>query len=232
VKLRIVCISDTHGRHNEMDIPYGDILLHAGDFTMKGTIPEIVNFSEFFKNQPHKHKIVIAGNHDFLFQDQPEIAQTLLWVGLEDNYGVTYLQDSSTMVEGLLIWGAPWQPWFHDWAFNLERGHELKSKWSLIPDDTDILITHGPPAHALDRCTQGNERVGCVDLMDRIKEVKPKLHLFGHIHEDYGMVQREHTMFVNACNCNLQYSTVNKAVVLDWDTEDGSICLVRPEFPA
>ena len=97
---------------------------------------------------------------------------------------------------GLRIWGSPWQPWFHDWAFNLRRGPEIDAKWKRIPEGIDVLVTHGPPAGFGDRCHDG-ELVGCADLLRHVDRVKPRLHLFGHIHEDRGEWQRGPTRIVN-----------------------------------
>ena len=133
--MKFVCLADTHCLHNKIEVPDGDVLLHAGDFTMRGKEKNIRDFSDFLGKLPHEHKIVIAGNHDLLFEKNPPVAQKLLT-------NCTYLQDSFTVIEGLKIYGSPWQPWFYDWAFNLQRGAEIRAKWDLIPDDTDILLTH------------------------------------------------------------------------------------------
>lgn len=207
--MRLVCLSDTHNLHDALDVPDGDILLHAGDFTGRGTESEIASFGAFLAGLPHRHKIVIAGNHDFLFERDRVRAQELLG-------DVTYLQDERADIEGLVIWGSPWQPWFCDWAFNLERGAPLVQKWSLIPGDTDVLITHGPPHGTLDR-TQRGEHVGCAALTEAVVRVVPKLHVFGHIHEDRGTLRADSTLFVNASNCDLHYRPVNAPVVIDWD---------------
>jgi len=94
-------------------------------------------------------------------------------------------QIGTVEIEGVRFWGSPWQPWFFDWAFNLERGEEIRAKWELIPDDTEVLITHGPPQGHGDMTSRG-EGAGCADLLARIRQVKPRYHLFGHIHEGYG----------------------------------------------
>ncbi len=141
---RIVCLSDTHNCNEQIALPDGDILIHAGDATIRGTIDEIVLFNEWFANLPHRRKIFVAGNHDWLFETNNAYARNLL------SREIIYLQDSSVEIEGLKIYGSPWQPRFFDWAFNLNRGAELAEKWKLIPGDTDVLITHGPPFGILD----------------------------------------------------------------------------------
>lgn len=126
-----------------------------------------------------------------------------------------YLEDSACEVEGFKIWGSPWQPEFYDWAFNLPIGDRLAAKWDLIPSDTDILITHGPPKHVLDLTTT-NVSTGCPDLLSTIqKRVKPKLHVFGHIHESYGVDTDGTTVYANASTCTFRYRPTNPALVFD-----------------
>lgn len=205
--MRIVCISDTHARHDELELPEGDILVHAGDFTRRGALADIEAFDRWLASQPHRHKVVIAGNHDFAFERQPQAARSALKSG-------HYLEDSGVELEGLKFWGSPWQPWFFDWAFNLQRGPELAARWALIPEDTDILVTHGPPAGHGDLTSRG-DRAGCVDLLERIRVVKPRLHVFGHIHEGYGQSREGSTRCVNASSLNLAYEPVHEPVVVD-----------------
>jgi predicted phosphodiesterase len=209
--LRLVCLSDTHNRHDHLRVPDGDVLLHAGDFTGRGTPREIAAFGAFLARLPHRSKVVIAGNHDFLFQDESERARELLG-------DVTYLEDSPAEVAGLRVWGSPWQPWFHDWAFNLPRGAALAEKWALVPAAVDVLVTHGPPHGILDRTSDGR-RVGCEELAAARARIRPRLHLFGHIHEAYGTHRADGILSVNACNCDLGYRPVNPPVVLDWGGE-------------
>ncbi len=119
---RIVAISDTHSRHNQfVDLPEGDILIHAGDATVQGKFDEVVEFNRWLGTLPYKHKIFVAGNHDFLFEKSPEMARALM-------SNAYYLQDSFVVLEGLKIYGSPWQPRFHDWAFNLDRGERDRAQ--------------------------------------------------------------------------------------------------------
>jgi predicted phosphohydrolase len=204
--LRIVIVSDTHGYHDSVQIPDGDVLIHAGDGCSRGTVEEVEAWMNALRRLPHAHKLVIAGNHDFLFETDPEIARPL-------TAGLTYLQDSDVTIAGLRFWGSPWQPWFLSWAFNLQRGSEIAAKWSLIPDDTDVLITHGPPARILDETRDGP--VGCEDLLRTVERIKPRLHAFGHIHEGYGAEVHGPTLFVNASTCTLRYRPKQIPVVVD-----------------
>jgi hypothetical protein len=126
----------------------------------------------------------------------------------------SYLQDGLIEVGGLRIWGSPWQPWFFDWAFNLPRGPALASKWALVPDGVHVLVTHGPPAGILDR-TANEEAVGCHDLARALERILPRLHVFGHIHESYGRLERDGTTFVNASNCDLKYRPVQAPIVVE-----------------
>lgn len=207
--IRIVAISDTHDMHDRISIPDGDILVHGGDISMRGRVEDIQAFDRFLGRLPHRHKIVIAGNHDFCFEREPVRAREAITNAI-------YLQDEAVTVEGIRFYGSPWQPWFFDWAFNLRRGAPLREKWALIPPDTDVLITHGPPLGHGDRTSRG-EDVGCADLLARIAEVRPRLHVFGHIHEGYGVTRDDHTTYLNACCSTLRYRPTNMPIVFDYD---------------
>jgi len=206
--LRIVCLSDTHNLAGDLKVPDGDILLHAGDLTQSGSEAEVAQARSWLASLPHPHKVVIAGNHDFLFESRPETARAIM-------SGLTYLQDSSAEIAGLSIWGSPWSPWFLDWAFNLERGPEIRGKWDLIPQGIDILLTHGPSAGHGDTNSRG-EAVGCADLLEAVRRVRPKLHVFGHIHEGCGTTREGATVCVNASTCDRLYRPVHPPVVIDW----------------
>lgn len=201
----IVCVSDTHGRHDRLAVPDGDVLVHAGDLTLHGSLDDVTRFDDWLSSLPHRHKVVVCGNHDWCFQRTPAEARRRL-------RNAIYLEDEAAVVEGLRFYGSPWQPWFLDWAFNLPRGPELAAKWALIPGDTDVLITHGPPAGVLDLTKRG-DRVGCADLLNRVHEVRPKLHVFGHIHEAAGVERVGATLFVNAS----AYTARDRAVVVRYE---------------
>lgn len=205
--MRIVCVSDTHTLHENLAVPDGDVLIHAGDLTEWGALKDVEAFDAWLRRLPHRHKIVIAGNHDFAFEKRPREAAALLT-------SCTYLLDSGVTIGGVRIWGSPWQPRFCDLAFNLDRGPAIRAKWDLIPADTDILVTHGPPWGHGDETLRG-EKVGCRDLLDVIEKIRPRYHIFGHIHEGYGTTRNAHTTFVNAAICDVAYNAVNKPVVLD-----------------
>lgn len=204
--MRIVCVSDTHGLHRQLSLPNGDILVCTGDFTRRGRRAEVEEFDRWLSILPHKHKVIIAGNHDFLFEQDPA-ARDLIQHG-------TYLQDELCEKDGVCIYGSPWQPRFFDWAFNLDRGLPLRNIWAKIPSGIDILLTHGPPHGILDTTARGL-RVGCEELTLAIQRVRPKLHVFGHIHESYGQMMAGETRCVNASTCNLQYAPIHPPVVID-----------------
>lgn len=212
---RIVLLSDTHNCNEQISVPDGDVLIHAGDATNRGQIDEIAAFDEWFSGLPHEHKIFVAGNHDWLFEKSPKYAQSLL------AKNIIYLQDSAVEIDGLKFYGSPWQPHFFDWAFNLNRGGELAEKWKLIPDDVDVLITHGPPNGILDAVSRGAfvENTGCEELRTRIEEIaafgKLKIHAFGHIHCGYGEAEKFGIRFVNASNCDEDYLPTNPPIVVD-----------------
>ena len=202
--LKIVAISDTHGQHRSLKLTKGDIIIHSGDVSKSGRPEEIQDFLDWFSKLKFAHKIFIAGNHDFLFENEhTDVLSKMI------PEGVTYLNDSGVEIVGIKIWGSPVTPWFNDWAFNRDRGSEIKKHWDLIPNDTDILVTHGPPFGILDETVYG-KRTGCEELLVRVSQVKPKYHIFGHIHEDYGQFIKGETTFINASVLDDWYDMKNK----------------------
>lgn len=219
-------ISDTHNKHGDLTIPDGDMIIHAGDFTSAGTIKEIRDFIYWYSKLPHKYKILIAGNHDWGMdgdnqkgwdhfhnrryglagggRDSVKVIEEEAAV-LMAKLGITYLKSSGIEIEGIKIWGSPVQPEFCGWAFNKYRGEDIKKEWNKIPDDTNILITHGPPHGIKDKCQDGF-RAGCEELYKKISKMPDlKLHIFGHIHEDRGIAKVFNTTYVNASSLTLRY---------------------------
>ncbi len=207
--MKFVAISDTHCRHLNLKLPKGDVLLHAGDISYKGQKNEIVDFLQWLAKLPYKHKIFIAGNHDFYFEKE-KIAQIQSLIP----DGVTYLNDEEIIIDGVKIWGSPVTPWFFNWAFNRRRGKEINRHWQKIPDDSDIILTHGPVYGILDSVLN-NTNAGCADLLQTIEKIKPKAHVCGHIHEGYGVIKKNGTTFINASVLNESYELVNKPIVFD-----------------
>ena len=204
--MRIVIASDTHMQHDALPVPVGDVFVHCGDFSKRGTPEEVGRFGTWLGALPHRRKIVVAGNHDFTMQTHPDDGRSLL--GNAD-----YLCDTGIVIDGTRFYGSPWQPIFMNWAFNLEP-RRLREKWSLIPDETDVLVTHGPPYAILDLNVA---RVNCgdADLADRVLHVRPALHAFGHIHESSGSLERNGTLFVNAAVLDARYRLANRCRVVD-----------------
>jgi Icc-related predicted phosphoesterase len=214
--LRLVCISDTHNQLEKVKIPEGDVLIHSGDFTMGGTLKEISKELLLFGKLPHKYKICIAGNHDWLFELQPKIAQQIC---LDNN--IIYLENSSTIIETIKFYGNPKTKWFFDWAFNLPKDNsKTKQEWDKIPEDTNVLILHGPAFGVVDRLLSGHP-VGCPMLFERLQQLKD-LILFqcGHIHSAGNRTELvNNTLCINASVCTEQYKPINKPLVFDLDTE-------------
>jgi len=204
--MKITLISDTHGKHDQLVLPETDLLIHAGDLSSRGTLPEIQQFLDWFAALPIKHKVFIGGNHDFLL----ERSATLFKSMLTEDY--IYLENSEVVIEGIKIWGSPITPWFFDWAFNRQRGEEIAKYWDMIPADTDIIVTHGPPLNYGDLTTRDQQNVGCADLLKVVNKIQPRYHVFGHIHEAYGINETPKTTFVNASVLNLQYQMVNDPI--------------------
>ncbi|XP_069119779.1 metallophosphoesterase MPPED2-like [Argopecten irradians] len=258
--LRFVCISDTHSRieNGAYKIPPGDVLLHGGDFSMIGLPKDIHKFNEYLGTLPHKVKVVIAGNHDLTFDEEmvKNHRQNLsMMFGVREQFyeaymaeknltdvkelmtNCVYLEDASVDIHGIKIYGSPWQPEFGGWGFNLPRGQALLDKWNMIPDDTEILITHGPPIGHGDHTFDGT-RAGCVELLSTIQQrVRPKYHIFGHIHEGYGVTTDGVTTYINASTCTLRYKTENAPVIFDFPIPEGhtkeealNLC-VQPALP-
>ena len=210
-RIRIVCISDTHGQHAKLSVPDGDILIHAGDFMAFGDTPkEIADFNHWLDKQAHRFKIVTAGNHDLMFERHPGAARELLGNAI-------YLENSGVEVAGLKIWGSPVQPEFNNWAFNVARGEAIRRYWKMIPPGTDVLVTHGPPFGVLDKSHPSTAHLGCEELAKAVEQIKPRLHVFGHIHGGYGSFTGDGTRFVNASVVNEAYQLIHQPQVVKID---------------
>jgi Icc-related predicted phosphoesterase len=221
-RIKIVCVSDTHLAHQDKGarfpyMPAGDIIIHAGDATYQGSPTEIQHFINWFSKLDYKHKVFVSGNHDWLFQRNPALARAML-----ADAGIIYLEDSEITIAGLRIYGSPWQPKFGDWAFNLPRGEALKQVWDKIPEGIDILVTHGPPWGVGDQLF-GGRRAGCEELDKAVARVKPRLHVFGHIHRGYGFYKKGIYVpcdSVNAAICDESYYPANQPIVVKLDIRD------------
>lgn len=221
--MTITFISDTHNKHKKItgDLPGGDLIIHAGDISSQGYKHEIQQFCKWFsKLEGYTTKVFIAGNHDWGFQKEPEMAKEV--VNFYEN--ITYLEDSQLIKDGLKIWGSPWQPEFYNWAFNLPKnGQELGEKWDLIPQVTDILITHGPAFGYLDKVIGQYDNLGCQLLTNKIREIGPKIHVCGHIHTGRGYMFDGTTHYINASVLDEEYQYCQKPLTVDWDPKTNKL---------
>lgn len=206
--VRVVALSDTHAMHDHVEVPPGDVLVHAGDLTRVGSLEDVEAFGRWLARLPHRHKVVIAGNHDFCFEREAR-AQAIAALG-----DVVYLQDAAAHVAGLRMYGSPWQPEFHDWAFNLPRGEALARVWAKIPKGLDVLLTHGPP-HGVGDVLWSGDRAGCEALAEALPRARPQVHVFGHIHEAYGVYPTPHALCLNASVCTFDYAPTQRPRVVD-----------------
>lgn len=188
--MRIVAVADTHTFEDDLTVPDGDVFVHAGDLCRGGTLEELRPVAAWMNRLPHPHKIVVAGNHDWCFVRERPVACEVL------GERIVYLQDAECTIDGVRFWGSPWQPAFNQWAFNLPRGAALAEKWAHIADGIDVLITHGPPLGIGDRSSM-HGRHGCEALKDHVQTHPPRLHMFGHIHQDGGFWTHGPTAFAN-----------------------------------
>lgn len=204
--MRLICLADTHNQHHDIAIPEGEILIHAGDCTDGGTRNETENFLEWLSSQPHKHKILVPGNHDFYFE-KPENLKNV-----PEN--IHLLIDKEVEIEGIHIWGSPVTPGIGNWAFNRERGRHIKKHWDLIPETTDLLITHTPPYGILDQIGSGL-KLGCEELSEILNIVQPKYHLFGHIHYSSGSTTRSGIRYFNLSILDERLRIMNSPLILN-----------------
>jgi Icc-related predicted phosphoesterase len=207
--MRIVLISDIHNR--EVELPEGDLLVLGGDLTKTGTPSQIAQVNSYIEKHRHKynHKpIAVAGNHDFLFQNDRPLAEAEL-------ESCIYIEDSEITIGGVRIWGSPWTPRFGNWAFMKERGDDIRRFWEKIPEGLDLLVTHGPPWGILDDCGQ---HVGCEELLKVVSDElaqPPRFHAFGHIHEGHGVHVTPKTTYYNISICDEYYAAVNPVTVVE-----------------
>jgi Icc-related predicted phosphoesterase len=243
MKMRITHISDTHNKHNQLNglLPGGDLLIHSGDISSLGRQSEVERFVKWFNGiDNYTNKIFIAGNHDMSFDSEQLLVNKLKhFDGVSDsdefvsigkphwlevlltsdlNQNVFYLENNFIEIDQIKIWGSPITPTFgYGWGFNVNRGYDINQIWNRIPNDTDIVITHGPIHSYCDRTDRGGLNVGCEQLYHRLNEVQPQLHFSGHIHEAYGYRATDWGYAFNGCNCDLSYLVNNKPMTFDYD---------------
>lgn len=178
--MTLLHLSDTHGFYRQIEhIPLADVIVHSGDFCEQGTVEEVEDFVEWFAALPHKHKIFVAGNHD-------DCLHGATIEGLPD--GIHYLCNSGVEIEGVKFYGLPM--FVAD-----EVSGQYDTAIAHIPADTEVLITHQPPYGILDY-TEGIH-YGSTALLARVLSIKPRVHLFGHVHKANGKVEAHDTLYVN-----------------------------------
>ncbi len=206
MEIKVVAVSDLHGLLPA--VPACDLLLLAGDICpLRDHRPAAQaywldsDFRRWLRGLPARQVVYVAGNHDWIFQEKPHLRPRDL--------PAVYLQDEALEWEGLKIWGTPWQPRFCNWAFNLDEP-DLEAKWALIPAGTDILVTHGPPFGYGDGVPdrKGVRHEGSPSLLRRIEQVRPRLVVFGHIHEGRGEWALGDTVLANVTLVDVGYRPV------------------------
>lgn len=209
--MRLVFISDLHNKLGQIDPPPADVLCICGDLTINGTAEELIRFNADLGRIRHKYKYVvcIAGNHDRLLAEDYYHAKSLL------TNASHYLQDELVELDGVKFYGSPWTITFKHWYFMLNRGPQIRQKWDMVPDGVDVLLTHSPPYGIFDKAKDGTN-VGCRDLFDKVMKIKPRIHAFGHVHEDApGEKNINGTLFINAVTCDLSFRPVNPPIEVE-----------------
>ena len=195
--MKFVAISDTHGCHRQLDLPKGEVLLHAGDVCDKGNVEHVEDFLKWMSELDFQYKILIRGNHDIDLKTK----RSLLDVEMPE--GITQLKNSGIVIDGIPIWGV---------SHPMEWGTE---DWQSIPADTRILMTHRPPFSILDQPPH-SASIGSKKLKKQLQQIEPDVHLFGHIHASYGQKQVGKTLFINASTYKQSKKRlVNEAVVFE-----------------
>lgn len=213
--MKILCISDTHNYHNDLNLDLTDIdvIVHAGDFseTIRNCKEETLDFLLWYNSLNVKYKILVAGNHDLYLEHISSSEKIKLF---REYTSIIYLEDSSIVIDNIKFHGSPYTPTFYNWSF-MKNDDLLDSHWDLIPEDTNVLITHGPQYGVGDKV--GNINAGSLTLKDKISNLKDfgnlKLHICGHIHEDAGIHFKDDLLTVNACSVDKNYYIKSAIIV-------------------
>jgi len=215
--MKIVAISDTHSKHRTLTVPDADTIVCAGDISFKGEFNIVEDFVNWMAALPIKNKVMIFGNHEVGMAHglKREAALKLL-----QDSGIIYLEDSGTEIDGIKFWGSPVQPRFFDWEWNRNRGPDINAHWKLIPANTNVLITHGPPHGILDLVNNSIGRdphQGCEDLRRKVDTLDQlKLHVFGHLHREGGNQSIiDNKIFVNAAICDDAYNPSRPPILIE-----------------
>lgn len=216
--VKIVAISDTHCKWNKLTIPECDILISCGDYSFKGEPHVVKDFHKWLNKQPAVNIISLNGNHEKWVEKNFVLAKQ---VAEEVCPKVHFIDEGLIEIEGLKIWCSAITPYFFNWAWNRYPGEDIQKHWDRIPKDIDVLVTHGPPYGILDGVPEfGNgtgkmslRHCGCPQLLDKVLEIKPHAHIFGHIHSGYGTTSRDGITFINAAICDESYKPTNVPII-------------------
>lgn len=216
--MKIVAISDVHVRWKNLVIPECDLLISAGDYSYHGEEWIVAEFHAWLNRQKAKHIISVQGNHETWVENNWNHALKIVNTVCPRAH---FIQEGAVEIDGIKIYGSAITPRFFNWAWNRSRGEEIQPHWDMIPGDTNILITHGPPRGILDIVPYVDgtpkEHVGCEQLLKRVKEVKPALHIFGHIHHGHGEHHEDGTSFYNVAICDELYSPTNPITIIEYE---------------
>lgn len=218
--MKIVAISDVHGKWNKIEIPECDLLISAGDYSFTGERHMVRDFHKWLDDQPAHHIISLQGNHE---RDVERNFQLYKDIALKECPSAHFIDEGLIEIEGTKIWTSAITPFFCNWAWNRYSGEDIQKHWDRIPAGIDIVVTHGPCYGILDgverfngqKCEFEIEHCGCPQLLDKVLEIKPKFHIGGHIHEGYGTYSRDGITFINASICDKNYRPVNKPIVFE-----------------
>jgi predicted phosphohydrolase len=202
----LVLMADTHELHREVEVPAGDVLIHAGDFTMFSRSElAISDFNDWLGNLPHRHKIICGGNHELFLSADPERRSLI-------SNARVLLDEGVELVEGLRLWASPVTPGYGD-AFGMISPEARARHWAKVPE-VDVLITHGPPLGVLDRSPGQGEGIGDPELLAAVQRIRPLLHVFGHVHAGYGQISVGGTLHVNCALLGMDGAIAHPPVVL------------------
>jgi Icc-related predicted phosphoesterase len=204
--VKIVALSDTHGKHRQVEIPDGDILIYAGDFEIRNNL-DLFEMSEWLNELPHKRVVAIFGNHDFTEHSEIKYMKQMF-------ERVNLLFNESIEIDGLKIWGSPYSPFFNNWAW-MQPDNMLKEIWDTIPLETEIVVTHTMPYGILDGILPRMESVGSLTLRDAIKRVQPKIQIGGHLHESFGQYTDGKIDYYNVSVLDEQYQVANPVTIIE-----------------
>lgn len=211
--MKICAVSDTHAWYTDLkEMPEADVFVHAGDIECYENISQVMHFKKWLDKLPYKRKIVIPGNHDRIVHEAQDLVRSILKDSCD------FLINQEVVIDGLKFYGSPYTPTYGYWYFMKQRGDEISREWEKIPHDTDVLITHGPPLGVLDKVMRSKgfgENVGCYDLARFVKQIKPQVHIFGHIHEGYGMMKKDGTRFYNVSIFNERFEFEHRPTLIE-----------------